>query len=171
MAYKTNYIDVNKPAKVLSLNITSIANKTQWPHNDGQGDKWWASGSNPKYYQWTVQGTVTAQNHGSHLTRKDFEYNGLDIQVGDWIAGATTGVCNRIVSISSKTATTVTMIVDDWLRYNTFRDSNGNGIFSVGMCVVFQLNENGHPMIDPVPASITSSTFYQNINSSTISID
>ena len=69
MAYKTNYIDVNKPAKVLSLNITSIANKTQWPHNDGQGDKWWASGSNPKYYQWTVQGTVTAQNHGSHLTR------------------------------------------------------------------------------------------------------
>ena len=51
MAYKTNYIDVNKPAKVLSLNITSIANKTQWPHNDGKGDKWHSGGSNPKYYQ------------------------------------------------------------------------------------------------------------------------
>ena len=62
------------------------------------------------------------------LTRKDFEYNGLDIQVGDWIAGATTGTCNRIVSISAKTAT-VTMIVEDWLRYNTFRSSIGNGIF------------------------------------------
>ena len=165
MAYKTNYIDVNKPAKVLSVDVTTINNKNRWTHNDGAGDKWYSGGSNPKYWQWEVVGTVTAQNHGSHLTRKDFQYNGLDIQVGDWIAGATTGVCCRIVSISAKTATTVTMIVEDWLRYNTFRDSNGNGIFSVGMCVVFQLNENGHPMLDPVPSSITSSTFYQNINS------
>ena len=165
MAYKTNYIDVNKPAKVLSLSVTNIANKTQWPYNDGQGDKWWKSGSNPKYYQWTVTATVTEQVHGSHLTRKDFKYNGLDIQVGDWIAGATTGTCCRIVSVSSKTSTAVTMIVEDWLRYNTFRSSTGAGIFATGQAVVFQLNENGHPMIDPVPASITSGTFYQNINS------
>ena len=64
MAYKTNYIDVNKPAKVLTVNVTSIANHAQWPHNDGQGDKWWSSGTNPKYYQWTIQGTVTALAHG-----------------------------------------------------------------------------------------------------------
>ena len=165
MAYKTNYIDVNKPAKVLTVNVTSIANHAQWPHNDGQGDKWWSSGSNPKYYQWTIQGTVTAQAHGSHLTRKDFEYNGLDVQVGDWIASATSGVCCRIVSISAKTNTSFTAVVEDWLRYNTFRSAGGTGIFGTGQTVVFQLNENGHPMIDPVPASITSSTFYQNINS------
>ena len=165
MAYKTNYIDVNKPAKVLSLNITSIANKTQWPHNDGKGDKWHSGGSNPKYYQWTVQGTVTAQAHGSHLTRKDFEYNGLDIQVGDWIAGASSGLCCRIISISAKATGSFTCVVEDWLRYNTFRSSSGSGIFATGTAVCFQLNENGHPMIDPVPASITSSTFYQNINS------
>ena len=165
MAYKTNYIDVNKPAKVLTVNVTSIANHAQWPHNDGQGDKWWSSGSNPKYYQWTIQGTVTAQAHGSHLTRKDFEYNGLDVQVGDWIASATSGVCCRIVSISAKTSTSFTAVVEDWLRYNTFRSASGSGIFGTGQTVVFQLNENGHPMIDPVPASITSSTFYQNINS------
>ena len=165
MAYKTNYIDVNKPAKVLSLSVTGINNEARWTHNDGQGDKWYSGGSNPKFYQWEVVATVSAQTHGSHLTRKDFEYNGLDIQVGDWIAGATTGICNRVVSISSKSATAVTMIVEDWLRYNTFRDTNGNGIFGVGQAVVFQLNENGHPMIDPVPASITSGTFYQNINS------
>ena len=165
MAYKTNYIDVNKPAKVLSINVTSISNKAQWPHNDGAGDKWWSGGSNPKQYQWTIQATVTAQSHGSHLTRKDFEYNGLDVQVGDWIGAATSGVCVRIISISAKTTTSFTAVVEDWLRYNTFRSSGGTGIFSTGMCVVFQLNENGHPMIDPVPASITSSTFYQNINS------
>jgi hypothetical protein len=165
MAYKTNYIDLNKPAKVISLQYTSINGLTQWPHNDGDGDKWWSGGSNPKYYQWTVVATVTAQNHGSHQTRKDFQYNGLDIQVGDWVAGATTGTCNRIISISAKTTTTITMVVEDWLRYNTYRSSIGSGIFSTGMGVCFQLNENGHPMLDPVPSSITSATFYQNINS------
>ena len=165
MAYKTNYIDVNKPAKVLTISIASISNHAQWSHNDGDGDKWWSGGSNPKQYQWEVTGTVTAQTHGSHLTRKDFEYNGLDVQVGDWVAGATTGVCCRIVSISSKTSTSVTMVVEDWLRYNTFRSSIGNGIFGTGMAVIFQLNENGHPMLDPVPVSVTSADFYLNINS------
>ena len=165
MAYKTNYIDVNKPAKVLVINVGSINNHAQWSHNDGDGDKWWSGGSNPKQYQWEITGTVTAQTHGSHLTRKDFEYNGLDVQVGDWIAGATTGVCCRIVSISSKTNTSVTMVVEDWLRYNTFRSSIGSGIFGTGMAVIFQLNENGHPMLDPVPVSVTSADFYLNINS------
>jgi hypothetical protein len=165
MAYKTNYIDVNKPAKVLTTAINTISNNAQWPHNDGQGDKWYSGGSNPKYYKWNVDATVTAQSHGSHLTRKDFEYNGLDVQVGDWIAEATSGVCCRIVSITSKTSTTVNMVVEDWLRYNTFRSTTGAGIFGTGQAVIFQLNENGHPMIDPVPAGITSSTFYQNINS------
>ena len=165
MAYKTNYIDVNKPAKVLSLSVSSINNDSQWPHNDGAGDKWWKSGTNPKYYRWEVVATVTAQTHGSHLTRKDFQYDGLDIQVGDWIAGATTGTCVRVISISAKTSTTFTAIVEDWLRYNTFRSSIGAGIFGTGPAVVFQLNENGHPMLDPVPTSITSNDFYLNINS------
>ena len=96
MAYKTNYIDVNKPAKVLSIQISSINNHAQWTENDGQGDRWWSGGASPKYYQWEMVGTVSAQTHGSHLTRKDFEYNGLDVQVGDWIAGATTGQCLKL---------------------------------------------------------------------------
>jgi len=165
MAYKTNFIDVNKPAKVLSIQVNSINNHAQWDQNDGQGDRWWSGGSSPKYYQWEITGTISAQVHGSHLTRKDFEYNGLDVQVGDWIAGATTGTCLRIVSISAKSATSVTMVVEDWLRYNTFRASTGNGIFGTGYAVIFQLNENGHPMLDPVPLSITSGDFYLNVNS------
>ena len=161
MAYSTNFIDLNKPAKVLSLNVTGISGEAQWAHNDGAGDKWWSGGATPKYYQWEV----TAQAHGSHLTRKDFEYNGLDIKVGDWVAGATTGICLRVISISAKTSTTVTMVVEDWLRYNTYRSNIGNGIFGVGMAVCFQLNENGHPMLDPVPLNIASADFYLNINS------
>ena len=128
MAYKTNFIDVNKPAKVLTIDITSIANKEQWPHNDGAGDKWYSGGTNPKYYQWTMQASVNTQAHGSHLTRKDFEYNGLDIQVGDWIAEATTGLCLKIVSISSKTSSAITFVAEDWLRYNTLRSASGTGV-------------------------------------------
>ena len=165
MAYKTNYIDVNKPAKVLSIQVNTINTHARWTENDGQGDKWWSGGTNPKYYQWEITADVTAQAHGSHLTRKDFEYNGLDIQVGDWVAGATTGTCCRIVSISAKASGSVTMVVEDWLRYNTFRSSTGNGIFGTGPAVVFQLNENGHPMLDPVPLAITTADFYLNINS------
>ena len=148
MAYSTNFIDLNKPAKVLSLSVTTINGETYWPHNDGAGDKWWSSGTNPKYYQWEIVATVTAQAHGSHLTRDDYVYNGLDIKVGDWVAGATNGLCVKVVSISAKTATTITMVVEDWLRYNTYRSSIGSGIFTPGMAVCFQINENGHPMLD-----------------------
>ena len=165
MAYSTNFIDLNKPSKVLSLNVTSISGEAYWPHNDGAGDKWWASGSNAKYFQWEMVATITAQAHGSHLTRKDFEYNGLDIKVGDWVAGATTGTCVKVVSISAKTSTSITMVVEDWLRYNTYRSSIGSGIFNTGSAVCFQLNENGHPMLDPVPLGIASADFYLNINS------
>ena len=165
MAYSTNFIDLNKPSKVLSLNVTSISGEAYWPHNDGAGDKWWASGSNAKYFQWEIVATITAQAHGSHLTRKDFEYNGLDIKVGDWVAGATTGTCVKVVSISAKTSTSITMVVEDWLRYNTYRSSIGSGIFNTGSAVCFQLNENGHPMLDPVPLGIASADFYLNINS------
>ncbi len=165
MAYKTNYIDVNKPAKVLSIQINTINNHAQWTENDGSGDRWWSGGASPKYYQWEMTGTVSAQTHGSHLTRKDFEYNGLDVQVGDWIAGATTGQCLKIVSVTAKSSTSVTFIAEDWLRYNTFRASTGNGVFGTGYAVIFQINENGHPMLDPIPLSIVSADFYQNINS------
>ena len=165
MAYKTNYIDVNKPAKVLTINVTSINGTERWLHNDGQGDQWWNSGANPRFNKWEIEATVTTQNHGSHLTRKDNQYNGLDIQVGDWVAGSSTGICCRITSISAKTSTSVTLIVEDWLRYNTFRSSTGNGIFGTGDAIVFQLNENGHPMLDPLPITGVASNFYMNINS------
>ena len=110
--------------------------------------------------------TVTEYTHGSHKTRAHRKYNGLDIAVGDWIAGSQDGKCMQIVSVSAKTATTVTCIVEDVLRYNTFRSSAGSPIFSVpGTALLFTLNENGKPMIDPLPASVVSSDFYPNVTS------
>ena len=72
-------------------------------------------------------------------------YNGLDIVVGDWVAMATSGLCWKINSITAKTINSVTCVVEDWLRYNTFRASTGNGAPSTGSAVVFSLNEKGTP--------------------------
>jgi len=163
---KTSAIDLNVPAKVLSVNVTSATSEAQWDHDDGLGDTFWSGGSNPKSYRWEITMTVSAVNHGSHLTRTAKKFDGMDIVVGDYIAGATSGRALQIVSISAKSTTTVTCKVEDRLRYNTFRSSSGNGIFTIpGAAVIFQINENGHPMLDPLPTGITSTDFYANVNS------
>ena len=163
---KTSAIDLNVPTKVISVNVTSQSTDALWEHDDGLGDLWWEGGSQPKAYRWELTMTVTAVAHGSHLTRTPKVFNGFDIVVGDYIAGATDGRALQIVSITSKTATTVVCKAEDRLRYNTFRSSSGSGIFTVpGGAVIFQINENGHPMIDPLPTGIVSSDFYANVSS------
>ena len=164
--YKTSAIDLNVPAKVIPCNVLSATPIANWEYDDGKGDPWWSGGGNAKAYRWEIQMTVTTINHGSHLTRTNRAFNGYDIVVGDYIAGATSGQALQIVSISAKTAFTVTCQVEDRLRYNTFRSASGTGIFNVpGGAVVFQINENGDPMIDPLPTGIVSSDFYANVNS------
>jgi len=165
MSYKTSQIELNVPNKVLGVNVTSITGKTIWPHANGSADRWYSGGSSPKNYQWTIVFSVTSQSHGSHLTRKDREFNGLDVAVGDWVAGATDGKCLKIISVDSKSASSVTCVVEDVARYNTFKSNTGLGIFNSGSAVVFTLNESGHPMLDPLPTGIVSSDFYANVNS------
>ena len=163
---KTSAIDLNVPAKVIPVSVSARVTDALWNYDDGLGDLWWSGGSQPKAYRWQLTMTVTTVNHGSHLTRTPKKFDGFDIVVGDYIAGATDGRALQIVSITSKTATSCVCLVEDRLRYNTFRSSAGNGIFTVpGNAVIFQINENGHPMIDPLPVGIVSSDFYANVNS------
>lgn len=162
--YKSSQIRLNYPNKVLPVTVTSVAGKSYWDHANGATDPWYKDSATPKYFQWTVTFTVTAQTHGSHLTRDDKTYNGLDIVVGDWVGSATTGVCLKIISIESKTITSVTAVVEDWLRYNTFASATGNGMFGLGSAAVFSLNENGNPMLDPLPTTVASS-FYPTVMS------
>ena len=162
--YKSSQIKLNYPNKVLAVNVTSVAGRDYWEHANGSNDPWYSGSSSPKYYRWEITFTVTAQGHGSHLTRDDRSYNGLDIVVGDWVGSATSGICVKVVSITSKTATEVSCVVEDWLRYNTFANSTGNGIFGLGSAAVFSLNENGVPMLDPLPTTVSSS-FYATVMS------
>ena len=160
-------MEINVPARILPLTTTSSTPTEFWPFDDGQGDPFWSGGGNPKPYRWEIEFTITqVQTHSSHLTREPNEYNGLDVFVGDWIAGGTDGQAVKIISILSKTETDITCEVQDVLRYNTFRSPTGDGLFTIpGVAVLFQVNENGHPIIDPLPLGIVSADFYANLES------
>ena len=162
--YKSSQIVLNVPNKVLATSISAVSGSEYWDHANGSNDPWYSGSGTKKYYRWEITFSVTAQGHGSHLTRDDNTFNGLDIVVGDWIAGATSGLCWKIISISAKTTNSVTCVVEDWLRYNTFRVSTGNGAPTTGAAAVFSLNEKGVPMLDPLPTTVSSS-FYATVAS------
>lgn len=151
-AWKTNFIGLNKPAKVMSGTADSFVGVDLWPHANGADDPYWAGGANPQFYRWRVTFTVNERLHGSHLTRTPFRFDAQDIEVGDFVAGAQDGKVCQIMSVESKTNSEVVAIVEDRLRYNTFRDPAGFGLFAApGQVIFFQINELGYPMLDPVP--------------------
>lgn len=156
-AWKTNFIGLNKPTKVLSGTAESFVGLNLWPYANGEDDPYWSGGSNPQYYRWEVTFTVNERLHGSHLTRTPFRFDAQDIEVGDFVAGAQDGKVLQIMSILSKTNNEITAVVEDRLRYNTFRDPTGFGLFTTpGVVIFFQINELGYPMLDPVPAEAAS---------------
>ena len=145
------------PAKVIQGTADAVSPLNFWPYNNGGDDLYWSGGSNPKYYQWTVVVSLTEQTHSSFRTRKPYVYNGNDVAVGNYIADSTTGVAVKIISVTSKTDTSVTCVVEDVLRYNTFRDTTqfGRGIFQVNSSIIiFELNEEGQPIFDPLPTGV-----------------
>lgn len=151
-AWKTNFIGLNKPSKVLSGTATSFISLSLWPYANGEDDPYWSGGPNPQYYRWQVTFTVNERLHGSHLTRTPFRFNAQDIEVGDFVGGAQDGKVCQIMSILSKSDSEIVAIVEDRLRYNTFRDPTGFGLFNTpGAVIFFQINEVGYPMLDPVP--------------------
>lgn len=151
-AWKTNFIGLNKPSKVLSGVATSFVSLDLWPYANAEDDPYWSGGSNPQFYRWQVTFTINTRTHGSNLTREPFQFNAQDIEVGDFVAGAQDGKVCQIMSIVSKTNSELVAIVEDRLRYNTFKDPAGFGLFSTpGQVVFFQINELGYPMLDPLP--------------------
>lgn len=164
-AWKTSFAGINKPAKVLAGTADNFTPIALWPFANGEDDPYWSAGSNPQYYRWEVTFSVSERTHGSHLTRTPFKFDAQDIEVGDFVAGAQDGKVCQIMSITSKSNSSVTAIVEDRLRYNTFRDPTGFGLFSTpGPVIFFQINELGYPMLDPVPGE-AAADFFSNVMS------
>ena len=164
-AWKTSFIGLNKPAKVLSGTADAFTTVSLWPYANATDDPYWSGGNNPQYYRWEVTFTVNDRNHGSNLTRTPFSFNAQDIEVGDFVAGALDGKVCQIMSISEKGNNSLTAIVEDRLRYNTFRDPTGFGLFGTpGPVIFFQINELGFPMLDPIPGD-AAADFFTNVMS------
>jgi hypothetical protein len=141
------------PTKVIGGQSTKITSLQSWLYDDGTGDPWW-QGAAGVPFMWTLTANISQVSHSSHLTRQAYVYNGLDISPGMWVCSAADSISVQIISISSQTANTITCVVMDVDRHNTFRDpsGNGNGIFSYPSNIIFyELGDDGLPKIDPLP--------------------
>lgn len=161
----------NIPLKTIQANVTNVlgTESMPWynPLNFPVAPAQPTPSPSQQYYRWRVTMNVETQNQSSYLTRKPGSYNGYDVTIGQWIANATNGQSWQITSVESKTASTVTVIVQDVFRYNTFKDvtQTGNGSPTTGVYIIFALSDDGLPQIDPVPAAGIASSFTQNITS------
>lgn len=121
----------------------------------------------PVPFRWTVTLDINGQLHSSVYTRGPGYYDGMDVEVGQWMANITTGQTYQIISISAKTTSSITCTVQDMYRYNTFRAQaqDGNGEPSAGgqEYVIFEVGEDGSPFIDPKPDNLVSSSFWINL--------
>jgi hypothetical protein len=119
------------------------------------------------YYRWKVDMIVSRQNQSAYNTREPGLYNGQDVTVGQWIANLVSGQAWQIIQIDSKTQNSVSAVIQDVYRYNTFRDPSGSGNGSPvpGLYVVFSIGDTGLPELDPVPPSGVSATFSINLQS------
>lgn len=154
-----------KPNKVLSAQASAITGLESWMYEDYPGDPYWSGGTSPKPYRWEITVIVTPQVHGDTSTNTPSQYNGTDVFVGDWIADQPRGRSFKVVDIVSKAVGEVTCVVEDVDRYNTFNAAGGNAMFQTGdALLIFTVNENKMPILNPLPASFTDVTFSSEVN-------
>lgn len=113
-----------------------------------------------KYQSWEYNITVLPTNTSYPGPRKDYQYNGLDVDVGDWVSSSIGGYACQITAIMSQTSTNLDIILTDVNNYNAIGDSsgNGNGALKNGDCFIFEVNNN-RPILTPEVTGTFSSVF------------
>lgn len=140
------------PSRLLLTTVDSSSPSATWDVDDGTGDIWIGFP-----YRWEVTFLVTPQFHGSHQTQSPLQYDGLDVEVGDWFADFATGSAVKIISISAQDNDSVTAIVEDVDRFNVFSDPSQTGIgFNAAAGAIFRLGEDGLPILAPMSSVYTS---------------
>lgn len=143
-----------RPAKLIkgSMTIVSDLGTINDPSNTWNGMP----------NRWRVQLTLTPQTTSFPGTRGDFTFNARDVKVGDWLASGAGAIAVKITAINAVTSNTkVTVDVIDEDAYNMAADpsSQGLSIGNDGRCLVFELAENGLPVLAPVPPNYLDNTF------------
>lgn len=138
-----------RPTKVLRFTMTGAVPYANWQTDDG-----WLGYP----YQWSTTLYVTAQAHGSPETPTPYFYDGLDINVGDYVLTSGQGRVLKIVAITSQTAGVVACIVEDENRENILLDetTSGDGGIPDGEGLLFEV-KNGWPILHPLPDALAGS--------------
>lgn len=151
------------PNKFLFCKIYDISGYEVWPFSSS--DIW---AQNQNFYRWTAKLILNVpQQHSSQYTQTPYIYNGLDVSVGDWIGSDDPVKCLKIVQVTNKTEFSADVIIEDVERFNTFYDASGfgNGVFNEGFGYIFNLGDDGMPLLTPITEHrYISKTFFQDIN-------
>lgn len=139
-----------KPIKTLPITGITLTPTGFWPYDEGTyygEDQFWEGGPAPQPVTFTLEGTITQQDHGSFSTPQLYIYNGLDVRVGDWYIEAATGKALRITNIDVGTTdeTYLKCTIEDVDRWEQFSDPNGVAATGASGFIV-SLSENGLPM-------------------------
>lgn len=79
-------------------------------------------------YRWNIDLGVLVQNHSDPYTREPYAYNGLDVEVGDWLVFINFSFAVQIINIISQNTSTISCEVEDIDLYNLYNDPTQSGI-------------------------------------------
>lgn len=136
-----------RPAKLLKISLGSVTVAASY----SGADPW-----NGNAIRWNAVLTVTSQTHSDPAsTPTQYTYNGNNVAVGDYITTTGTGKTLKVYSISAQNASTVTCVLEDVNRANTFQDDtqNGDGGIPSGNGYLYEV-VNGYPVLYPLPDAL-----------------
>lgn len=144
-----------KPPKLLQVSVDTVSDYAVW--TEGDPSDWWFGYA----YRWTITATVTPSTHSSDNSINPSYYTAQDINVGDWISTTTNGVAVQITEIIEQGFDNLTAIVEDVDRFNTFSDNTQNGLGgpSAGNGYLFEVSDDGLPILMGVAAGLMPPTF------------
>jgi hypothetical protein len=109
--------------KSLFVSVTNISVHSLWNDPSNPNDPW------KNYpYQWQVNFSVTPQSHSDPNSPRPYTYNGLDINIGDWLVFTADSKSVQVISFISQTDSEIIAIVEDVDRYNLYNDSTQTGV-------------------------------------------
>lgn len=152
------------PPKVLKVDVLEISPHSNW--NEGnESDMFYGFP-----YKWTYTLNVYSQMHGNPDTTSAFAYDGMSVKVGDWIAptSVTGGIAVQITEIISQDSSNVVVVAEDLERYNLSAeaiDTTSYGSGGTGPGVIFELGDDGLPIIGPLEANYLPATVQGDLTS------
>lgn len=134
-----------------AVTASSIANRYAFDDSTGLGP----NGSNIGIeFDFTVS-NIDPQSIGSNETRSGASrtYTGLDIKTGDWVTNNTGKTCLQVISITSKSETSITFRAKDVdaFVYKNYRANNFAA--NVDDVAFFEVSDSGKPLIAGEDAS------------------